>query len=422
MGDSEYPAHHPLHGVDLPSSSIEHIISLALPALKVVSVTALPKGRSYNNKIYFIKTISAQSETDHNAESANEFVLKLNGQYFGADKIQNEVCCLWLLEKYCKRVPAPRIVAWSEDGKLLRTLSDGVLKCTGIPSDNNRGWVLITRVPGDPVQPQDLGPAERTSLAVQLAEIVADWRLNIPPQHHCGNVRFQPSQGFYDGAAMEHIVCGGRSDPATLELTIGGLIGNGVQPPHCLSSAEQYHKVLTSDKLSILKTDATYARNSHLAPSLQRFVSDTLPNLELVAGPAGDKFILTHYDLSPRNILVSGSPPVITGIVDFEFAGFFPETEEFVSDHVGNKDDIPGDMYAAYTRHLEKLGVATPGGSLDERIWHQAHQVGILATNVAPWWLPGGLRGEELAAELDEAGDRVSSIIEDLDSAVRTKP
>ncbi|KAI0143097.1 kinase-like domain-containing protein [Xylariaceae sp. FL1272] len=39
------------------------------------------------------------------------------------------------------------------------------------------------------------------------------------------------------------------------------------------------------------------------------------------------KFVLTHGDLSPRNIMVKGGK--ITGIVDWETSGFFPEYAEY---------------------------------------------------------------------------------------------
>lgn len=37
-------------------------------------------------------------------------------------------------------------------------------------------------------------------------------------------------------------------------------------------------------------------------------------------------FVLTHGDLSPRNIMVDGSK--VTGIVDWDNAGFYPEWAE----------------------------------------------------------------------------------------------
>lgn len=41
----------------------------------------------------------------------------------------------------------------------------------------------------------------------------------------------------------------------------------------------------------------------------------------------GGRFVLTHGDLTPRNIIVQGN--VVTGIVDWERSGFFPEYAEY---------------------------------------------------------------------------------------------
>jgi hypothetical protein len=42
---------------------------------------------------------------------------------------------------------------------------------------------------------------------------------------------------------------------------------------------------------------------------------------------ANSRFVLTHGDLTPRNILVQGN--VVTGIIDWERSGFFPEYAEY---------------------------------------------------------------------------------------------
>ena len=45
-------------------------------------------------------------------------------------------------------------------------------------------------------------------------------------------------------------------------------------------------------------------------------------------GDAGaGRFVLTHGDLTPRNIMVQGN--VVTGIIDWELSGFFPEYAEY---------------------------------------------------------------------------------------------
>ncbi|AEO71913.1 a1b06420-3d77-47e5-895c-ec42ad4299af [Thermothielavioides terrestris] len=49
--------------------------------------------------------------------------------------------------------------------------------------------------------------------------------------------------------------------------------------------------------------------------------------LERERRASSGRFVLTHGDLTPRNILVQDG--VITGIVDWEYSGFYPEYAEF---------------------------------------------------------------------------------------------
>lgn len=51
--------------------------------------------------------------------------------------------------------------------------------------------------------------------------------------------------------------------------------------------------------------------------------------LEKQRRTSSGRFVLTHGDLSPRNILVQGS--IITGIIDWELSGFFPEHVEYAT-------------------------------------------------------------------------------------------
>jgi aminoglycoside phosphotransferase len=49
--------------------------------------------------------------------------------------------------------------------------------------------------------------------------------------------------------------------------------------------------------------------------------------LERACSKSSGRFVLTHGDLTPRNILVQDD--VITGIVDWEYSGFYPEYAEY---------------------------------------------------------------------------------------------
>jgi aminoglycoside phosphotransferase len=54
---------------------------------------------------------------------------------------------------------------------------------------------------------------------------------------------------------------------------------------------------------------------------------------------SGHKFVLTHGDLSDRNIMVHNGK--ITGIIDWEYGGFYPEYWEYVAAQLnGGHDDV----------------------------------------------------------------------------------
>jgi hypothetical protein len=167
---------------------------------------------------------------------------------------------------------------------------------------------------------------------------------------------------------------------------------------------------------------------------ISNFISETLPRL---VGRNNDHeenneafrsnhrcFVFTHYDLSHRNTLIlfpskdSGDDvngvPHITGLVDFEFAGFFPPVDEFVNDYVDNGGDWPTAVYSAYLDRLEELRVPTPQKGLDEEVWKRAHRLGRLLDSVAPWWLPGNFEKDELDLKLAECREIVRSSILEL--------
>ena len=117
-------------------------------------------------------------------------------------------------------------------------------------------------------------------------------------------------------------------------------------------------------------------------------------------------------------MLVAGTPPQITGIVDFEFAGFFPEMDEFLNDANSNVGDWSAPFYEAYLNRLEILGVATPRKGFEEKEWRQAHELTRLEEHIAPWWLEqGGLDPEELNDELGKAEDVVIDTLQALNNS-----
>ncbi|POR39067.1 Uncharacterized protein TPAR_00744 [Tolypocladium paradoxum] len=415
------PPHHPTAGVRVLREEIENIASCGFPDSELASVTQLPLGKSYNNRIYFLALRHAAHKTSLNpaTQPEQDVVLKVNGRFFGAHKVQNEVACLQLLQEHCPDVPTPRALAWSEDGHVatfatpFSTASISLDEALGLNSHTlgHGGWILMTRVTGCPIASTDLDEATMKDLAGQLGDIVTSWRRNIPAQAHCGNIRL-PHHG---------VGAGGILTVKSSALEIRGILQEGIDVAEPITSANDYYRIKLTDTLRELETSNTYAPNRSLAAPIRALIAQKLPHLELAeptatgetrAGPC----LFTHYDLSPRNVLVSGQPPRITGLVDFEFAGFFPPVEEFLNDYIGNPGDWPPAVYNAYLERLEQNGIATPLKSLDADTWNLNYWLETLLGRIAPWELPGGHTGPALEAKLRDAGTGARRMLDKLGS------
>src|SRR5688500_7095632 len=118
------PPHHPIYGVHMSPGAIRLIVASTHPHAELSSVRQLQAGESFNNRIYFLGL------EQHGASGyRGDLVLKVMGRFWGAEKVQNEAACLWLLESHCPDVPSPRIVAWSETGEEAVVVSSDRTSC-----------------------------------------------------------------------------------------------------------------------------------------------------------------------------------------------------------------------------------------------------------------------------------------------------
>ncbi|KAH8729918.1 kinase-like domain-containing protein [Ilyonectria robusta] len=410
------PPHHPTAGVRVLRQEIEDIVKFGLPDYNLVSISQIASGKSFNNRIYFLQlkhSVDKASSSPGTLSQPEQVVLKVNGRFFGANKIKNEVSCLRLLQRYCPDVPSPRALAWSEDGHVATYATSSQTRTRlldippGVEKLKHGGWILMSHIPGNPMPIADLNDATLTDLAKQLGDIVACLRRDIPPQKRCGNIRL-PQGGIEEQSVP---VADGTA------LTIRDIIQDGIEVDEPITTANEYYRVRLVNKLRELKTTDVYAPNRSLIETIRAFISDQLPHLELTDGdgiPPGE-FVLTHYDLSARNVLVSGQPPRITGLVDFEFAGFFPPVDEFLNDDVVNEGgEWPREFYKAYLARLHENGIATPVRGFDPSVWKRNCWLERLVGGIAPWYLPGGWKGEELQAKLREAEADVREVLKRL--------
>ena len=206
---STTPPNFPTFGVDLAPSSIKNVLAITSPGKALLSSDRLDSSRSFNNRIYFLHLEQEENINDKSSTKRNGAldiqVMKIPGRFFGANKIQNEVACLLLLEQHCPKIPVPRVLAYSEDGgEIVALRREGI----GSPSPSAeryqhppvgddavpRGWILMTRCPGRPLQANDIAGSSGTEVLKELAQYVAEWRQSLPAVHQIGNLSLDQSE------------------------------------------------------------------------------------------------------------------------------------------------------------------------------------------------------------------------------------
>ncbi|KAK4499596.1 hypothetical protein PRZ48_010114 [Zasmidium cellare] len=413
---SNGPADLPLQGAHISEAAFHTLVKHSLPESSGSNIVIHSEEfAALNNHIYSIST----------GQPPKKYILKVNGQHFDGVKAENEVGCLLLNETFCPTVPVPRAVAWSTGGRLLcRRHRDGsiVKKVIQELSCDLPGWILMTRLAGKPLDIAKLTPAQKTSIIDQLVRITLCWRRNIPWSAWAGDIRFEP-----------HHSKSSSYRPATRtslpKLSIYGLqgMGKGRAPPMgtMLSYWQLNLRCLTEE----LKSEEVYAPNRKaLSSTLEDCIQTTLPRLSILKQTQTHEFVLTHADFGPHNVLVSEYyPSVITGVLDFEFCGFFPTWSQFfayvTNDALLNEEGIqnpdwPPDMYAKYVKSLAQQRVATPYGHESTREWKELANLMKLEMNIAPRWMMGAQKVDHEALEtakaaVEKAVDRLRSLCQE---------
>lgn len=441
---SETPPHHPTYNVRLAETTISAIVGRVYPDGRLLGCHQLDSGKSFNNRIYFL---DVEPRSGEGSRAPIKLVLKVCGQYFGANKVQNEISALLLLKHLCPTVPVSRPIAWSQTGNIISALHDGKIRYIADGSQPTtpddfvacQGWVLQTRLPGRILTLEDLDGAHGASVLQQLAECMAAWRTQVPSPGLIGNMRFvEEGEPAISTAATSFL-----DITSQMSAAIGGLILTYKYSPAPLTSwagyyryklIDQYEHLLGTPELSTLRS-AIQTQISHFLPQL--------PKLPFLSDP-GIRF--SHMDFSPRNVLVSddvsNSRLIVTGILDFEFAAFLPAPSEFLNSLVNQADDWPLHHYRTIMAELHRIeseasapsktgpSIAVP--SIDpppeecqnsdrcvcsyHTLQHLSALEGIIGCT-APWWINSTShvgRDEELEKECQNAADTVLKGIQQL--------
>lgn len=486
--DRVTPTGHPNYKVYLSDDAIKSLVCRSLPDIKNkhITVEQLGSGKSFNNRIYYIHLSTPTSiarpswnggavdvTKNPTREEVTSLVLKISGFPFGGEKIQNELCCLLLFEKYCPSIPAPKLVAWSEDGRRIKTPVDRrgsrersasaptQLKSLTLEDEtaksreetNGQGWLLMTRTPGRTITQEDL-VAHGKVLMDEIAGHVATWRKCLPPTRAVGNMRLigsksipHPAATLYDKAILPG-----------LDVYIQGIIIKKDRPQSPLTSHLEYISYIFRSNIKALQADALMGlHKEEVRDVVRQFMKDTLPKLSLLNNEkqTAEYMAFTHYDISPRNVLVEqarqrrptndNSPPRVSvcAVIDFEFAGFYPPPEEFTHTVENSQSEwavtLFGELLAAVDRRgalpaciaenvrPEPMDGVVIGFGGDEHFpfggpeFHQAVLLHRIATNIAPWWIKesSGYTPDELRKELDDARARIEKAIQVLEKMAK---
>jgi hypothetical protein len=284
------PPHHPIYGVSLSTNYIERLIAVVFSHYKLSSISTLPSGRSFNNRIYFVtvrplrRTLASdpgpsESPPLRERPEDQELVLKVNCRFFGTEKIQNGVSCLKLAEIYCLSVHTPKAIAWSEDGNtihLSNTSPTAVLNCEavgiGLNSEgeaiHHPGWILMTRLPGETLSAVELIAKQMASVGAQLAEMIASMRSSIPATHLCGNLLLHQPRFSADEPDIEVVFEQGGIDSSGggTGMMIRGLLGDGILSSEPIATELELHTTRLRAKLNLLETEEVYARQTEYWP------------------------------------------------------------------------------------------------------------------------------------------------------------
>ena len=169
----------------------------------------------------------------------------------------------------------------------------------GLISADVRGFLFTSYVPGVSLEKAwpDLSSSAKAAIRDQLSGIMLEVR-RLPPTNE------------------EHFL-------------------GGDDPPYCLRIGREFQRSATC-----LRTEAEYhdfvVQRSQACEAMVKHVRASLRD--------DHGLVMTHGDLTPRNILISGIDDAkVTGIIDWELGGYYPEYLEFVRSLdgilLGNRDE-----------------------------------------------------------------------------------
>ncbi|RMD43538.1 hypothetical protein DV735_g1534, partial [Chaetothyriales sp. CBS 134920] len=372
---------------------INYIVSSLYPNYSA-NVTDPPRGFSIGSPIYSLEIAPNPSPPSFSGTvKAFHAMLKVCGRAFNHTKIQNEVAALFLLARYCPSVPVPQVIAWSEDGVTISTFHQPIPDSSGLADEKPRPWILVSQPPGRPLKTADLDSVAGPAILAQVAQHNAAWRRYIPSLPVFGNVRFRSSSSPPNAL------------PPHETLNIDGFLLCHRPVPGPVTTTLDYYMAMLKDQIHKVMSSRPYDDvRCDLVPLVAEFIERDLLYLSCVRPSNREEIspIFSNLELSPRNILVDYGPSgqvTVTGIVNFEFAAFLPEIDEFANEFIRREGDWQERHYTILMDELGRLGVRVPplpglsrevDNKFSDQEWAEACLLWKLIDNVAPSYIVDG--------------------------------
>ncbi|CAF1016735.1 unnamed protein product [Rotaria sordida] len=309
-----------------------------------------------NNLLFFV-----ECENDE-----NKYVLKICGRSCPKVKTESEVAAINIVHKYTK-IPLPKVIAYSSD------------------NNNEFGveWIVMTRSRGKPLRSSsktndiwpDLSIDQQKLIINQLVQYVSQFYNNIPRSNIIGNYKLN-----------------------------GEIASDSVKMGPWNNYKDFYNDRLKC-QISILINQSIFEPvRDDIMESIKQFKRINLPSFDYIRN------VFTHNDLGVQNLIVDDDYK-ITGIVDWEWAGSYPISEEYFRSY---KPIIYNDQLKNYLYdQLEKHNIPTPKTIQNFSL---LQKMSDFLQSIAPWYLTDLSNPEHptVEKELFKARDKVRTLVQQI--------
>eukprot|EP01132_Coremiostelium_polycephalum_P009379 gene9379-11521_t len=339
----------PKQGVSIKDETVKSLFSKYLEKnVESIELTKL----GYNNVVSFVKT-----------DQQEEYVLKLCGRFWSKIKTETEVAAINLVDRYCNSIPVPTVSLWSSEKT---------------PESDNQEYIVSKRMHGLVLkdlweEENRLTKSQKLDIIRQLAEMVIELRTT---HRRCqdslilnkiGNLKITSN----DSKGYQYQV--------DKDLSQNGPWENGLE----------FLRFYLTHQLSLVVENkrGVYSHHLPLIPRIKNAIEVVLKELcEKIAPEEHHRFYLTHGDLNFQNILVEeqAGEYKITGILDWEWFGSFPETTEWFLSFEFVREEGNDEEKELFLSLLESKGVGTPRTIPHFKL---KQDIELFKESIAPWWL-----------------------------------